>query len=127
MVNRISIAAVFAAVLLMTGLRVSPHAWAGQRSIITFSGAVALPGVVLPAGSYEFQQVTPSGSGTVVHVASADGRRSYFMGFTRTVDRPRNLPDNRLIQLGESKAGTPPPITAWYPAGDSRGQEFVYP
>ena len=121
-----TLAAAFGAALLVTGLSVSAHAWIGQRNTLTFGGSVAIPGAVLPAGSYTFEVVTSGGEAEVVRVASRDTNRSYFMGFTRSVDRPRNLPAKQAIVLGEAKAGTPPPIAVWYPTDGGRGHEFIY-
>jgi hypothetical protein len=126
MTIRKSVTGAFAAALLVTGLGVTAHAWIGQRNTLKFSGSVAVPGAVLPAGSYTFEVVTSGGSADVVRIASTDGRRNYFMGFTRTVERPRNLPENQAIVLGEAKAGTPPPIAGWYPVDGDHGHEFIY-
>jgi hypothetical protein len=127
MANHKRLTALAAAVLLLTGLAAVTQAWVGQRDTLTFSGAVALPGAVLPAGAYTFQLMTSSGAGDVVRVASSDGRHSYFMGFTRSVTRPQNLPANRIVVIGEAKSGTPPPVTVWYPLGGGNGHEFIYP
>ena len=126
MANRKRLTMLAAVVLLVTGLGVAAQAWVGQRDTLTFSGSVALPGAVLPAGTYTFELMTSTGAGDVVRVASGDRRHSYFMGFTRSVTRPQNLPSNRLIVLGEAKAGTPPPIAVWYPLGGGNGHEFIY-
>ena len=126
MATRKTLSAALAAALLVTGLGVTAHAWIGQRNTLNFGGSVAIPGTVLPAGSYTFEVVTSGGSADVVRIASADGRRSYFMGFTRTVERPRNLPAKQAIVLGEAKAGTPPPIAVWYPVDGDGGHEFIY-
>ena len=126
MAIRKTLAGLFAAALLVTGLSVTGHAWIGQRNTLTFGGTVAIPGAVLPPGAYTFEVVTAGGSFEVVRVASADGQRNYFMGFTRTVDRPRTLPAKQAIVLGEAQAGTPPPIAAWYPVDGGSGHEFIY-
>ena len=30
------------------------------------------------------------------------------------------------ITFGETPAGTPPPVKAWYPQGETLGREFLY-
>jgi hypothetical protein len=125
MTNRKSVVAAGLAVLVAIGVATTVHGWTGQQNTLKFSGAVALPGVVLPAGSYRFQ-VMEGGSADIVRVTSDDGRHPYFMGFTRTVKRPYSHDRNRAIVLGESAAGTPPPIAIWFPADGDNGHEFIY-
>ena len=79
-----SVVAAGLAMLVAIGVATTVHGWTGQQNTLKFSGAVALPGVVLPAGSYRFQ-VMEGGSADIVRVTSDDGRKPYFMGFTRTV------------------------------------------
>ena len=125
MTNRKSIVAAGLAIVLALGVAATVHGWTGQQNTLSFSGAVKLPGVVLPAGSYRFQ-VMDAGSADIVRVTSADGRLPYYMGFTRTVNRPRNLGRDRAIVLGEATAGSPPPISIWFPTDGGNGHEFVY-
>jgi hypothetical protein len=48
------------------------------------------------------------------------------MGFTRVVDRPSGISEDKVVSLGEAAAGEAPPITAWWPKGDSTGRQFIY-
>jgi hypothetical protein len=57
---------------------------------------------------------------------SRDLKRMYFMAFTRNIDRPEGLRTDRVIVLGESARGVPPPIHAWFPIGEAVGHEFIY-
>jgi hypothetical protein len=124
MAKRNWVLTVVAAALLTAGISTTT-AWSNPRlNYLTFSGAVALPGVTLPAGTYVFEVV--GNGGDVVRVSSKQGR-PYFMGFTRRVDRPLGRRDVPIATFGEAPAGTPPPITAWHPSGSSRGHLFVYP
>src|SRR5690349_19033914 len=107
------VAAILATMFVLT-VTVGVHAWSGQRNTIRFSGPVALPGTVLPAGEYRFEVVASPGA-DVVRVSSITDNHAYFMGFTNRAERPRNLGE-RIIVLGEAPAGTPQPIQVWYPA-----------
>jgi hypothetical protein len=124
MTNRKSIVAAGLAIVMALGVAATVHGWSGQQNTLSFSGAVKLPGVVLPAGSYRFQVV--EGNPQIVRVTSADGRLPYYMGFTRSVMRPHNLQRDRAIVLGEAPAGSPPPISIWFPTDGGNGHEFVY-
>jgi hypothetical protein len=82
--------------------------------------------VVLPAGSYSFDLAPSNSDLTIVVVRSATTSRVFYMGFTNTVDRPKNLPADAKVTFGESAAHEAPPIKAWYPIGDTTGHEFRY-
>jgi hypothetical protein len=113
------------AVALLTAGISTTTAWSNPRlNHLTFNGAVALPGVTLPAGTYVFEVV--GNGGDIVRVSSKQGR-PYFMGFTERIERPRARRTDPVATLGEAPAGTPPPITAWHPIGSSRGHRFIYP
>ena len=91
---------------------------------LTFKQPVALPGVVLPAGTYTFESVMLGGN--VVRVSSRNDGTVRFMGFTQRVVRPRSMPTRTPIAFGEAPPGTARPITAWFPIGRSEGHQFMY-
>jgi hypothetical protein len=104
----------------------SSHAFMTHENKLTFSGPVALPGVVLPAGSYSFDVMDNSSSLDVVIVRNASRTKTYYLGFTNTIARPRALPANTAVTFGETTANTAPPIAVWYPIGQSIGHQFLY-
>ena len=126
MINRKWARAALAAALVTGGISAG-HAWGSSRmNELTFSGSVSLPDAVLPPGTYTFEVLVPGGGHDVVQVRSRTGR-AYFLGFTRTVDRPRGARQSSAIAFGEARGGTPPPINVWYPNGLNRGHQFIYP
>lgn len=108
--------------ILLAGAGV--HAWAGNRSLVTFSGAVALPGVTLGAGQYVFEIENPKSEANVVTVRTA--HHAYYMGFANQVPRPEGLADSQSVILGEAPRGVPPRVLAWYPEGRAEGFQFIY-
>lgn len=96
-----------------------------QQHHLTFSGAVGLPGVTLPGGTYTFELIPLHPN--IVRVRSRDGSRQYFTGFTRQVARPAGLGTDGWVTFNETRRDVPPRIKVWYPDGMSGGQEFVYP
>jgi hypothetical protein len=92
---------------------------------LTFSGAVGLPGVTLPRGTYTFETVDLHPD--IVRVLSRDGSRVYFMGFTAIVALPGGQRADRLVTLMETPRGVAPRIETWYPIGESTGRRFIYP
>jgi hypothetical protein len=115
-----------AAALLALAATTPSGAALGPQDQIRFNRPVALPGVVLPAGSYTFTVMNPDSSRTVVQVANRDTHAVYFSGFTLMAVRPTSLPVDRRVTLGEAPAGAAIPITAWYPTGRSLGHQFAW-
>ena len=97
-----------------------------RTTYFTFSRAVQMPGVVLPAGTYIFEVANHEGTGDIVRVLSRDRKNVHLMKFTRFVYRQRSGDLKATLSLGESAAGTPPPVKAWYPQSETRGREFIY-
>jgi hypothetical protein len=50
----------------------------------------------------------------------------YLTAFTMATSRPAGAPAGQVVSLGESTDGTPPPVVAWYPLGESQGYRFIY-
>jgi len=97
-----------------------------KRTVFTFSGPVALPGVTLPAGQYLFRLADPTGDRKVVNVLSADGKIAYGMFFSLPAERfgPAPTPEVRFM---ETAAGMPAAIKTWWYPGERTGYEFMYP
>ncbi len=97
-----------------------------HATYFTFSRSVQLPGVTLPAGTYVFE-ISNAGSGSnVVLVRSRDRSTVHAFRLTNVIYRPalRNL--DAAITFGETSAGNPPPVKAWYPQSETTGREFIY-
>jgi hypothetical protein len=99
---------------------------ANRATYFTFSGAVQLPGVTLPRGTYIFEVANPDSRGDIVRVMSRDRSKLYLMQFTNLVHRPWSRNMKTAITLGETPSGTTPPVKAWYPENDTLGREFIY-
>jgi hypothetical protein len=128
MANR-SIAWTVGAASLFVLALIQPGAATGtaqQTAYLTFSQPVRLPGISLGAGTYIFEVANPNARGNVVRVLSRNRKRAYYLGFTNAIAKPRDLGGDATVSLGESRPGTAPPITAWWPTGDHTGREFIY-
>ena len=102
----------------------SAYALTNGVNYVTFSGPIALPGVTLPAGTYTFR--TPSDlDKNIVQVMNRGETKSYYMGITRPVARPRGR-TQLLVTVGEASARQVPPIQAWFPLGQTEGHAFIY-
>src|SRR3954468_8378348 len=89
--------------LVAAGFVATAHARSADRTYLTFNKDVALPGVVLPAGTYVFDIANPDSSHDVVRVATRDGHVRY-MGFTLRVQRPAGMSLNQPVTFGETRA-----------------------
>ena len=113
-------------VVALTCVAAAAQAWGfNHENKVKFNRPVALPGVVLPAGTYSFDVASPTALDVVV-VRSADRGKVFYMGFTRTVVRPRKMSAAIPVAFGEARANEVPPIAAWYEIGDTTGHEFLY-
>jgi hypothetical protein len=123
----LKIAAVGGVLLLGLAASASSHGWgqSSHRDLITFSGTVALPGLILPAGTYRFEVPDVAMSNGLVSVSSHDGRKVYLTQFTRIIDRPAGR-DSLNVTLGETAPGTAPQVKAWFPIGEDSGRQFIY-
>jgi hypothetical protein len=122
--RRLACAAFVAALAAVT---LSHTALAGaHNNVLTFRQTVALPGKVLPAGSYIFELATTATSHDVVRVRDRRTGQAMFAGFTVKVDRPNRRGREGKVTLGEAPAGAPVPVLVWYPDGVSYGHQFIY-
>lgn len=94
----------------------------GRTEYLTLKSAAALPGVVLPPGSYRFEVM--EGHADLVRVTNRLTRRVLYTGLTDVVVRQNR--DESSLMFGEASAGQPMPIKAWFPDGSRRGNEFRY-
>lgn len=126
MTNSKSLKVAFAAGALALLVGVSGYASGfSHENRLTFSRPVSLPGIVLPAGEYSFNVASPTALDVVVVRHQRSGKVLY-MGFTNTVERPRNMSTNAPITFGEAPASEPRPISTWYEIGNSTGHQFLY-
>jgi hypothetical protein len=97
-----------------------------HTNYLTFSGAVSLPGVTLPAGTYIFEQADFNLPNVVV-VRDRHRSKLFYLGFTQRVDRPNGMRPDALVTFAETARGVAPRIEAWYPEFQPRGYAFRYP
>ena len=112
-------------VALGLAVATSGGAWSvSHENNLTFNRPVALPGVVLPAGSYSFDVASTSSLDVVLVRDKARKRRPW--GSPNSVQRPAHMSKTAAITFGEAQANEPPPIATWYEIGDALGHEFRY-
>ena len=93
--------------------------------VITFSGPVEVPGVVLPAGTYQFKLADPESDRNAVEILSKDGSKVYATLLTIPDERATPT-DDPVVTFEERESGSPEAIrTVFYP-GETTGMQFVY-
>lgn len=108
-----------AAICLVSLLAVPMFVLAQSVTDTTFSTAVQLPGVRLPAGSYQFSVTR---DGRTVRVSGTDGRT---FGTFAVLPIRRSVP-GEIVVMRPSVAGAPPEVSALYGRAGTTGVEFVY-
>lgn len=97
-----------------------------QKTTITFSGPVEIPGQVLNAGTYVFKLAGSMSDRNIVEVFNKNENHLYgiFLAIPDYRLKPTGKP---IITFEERAAGTPEAVKAWFYPGDNYGHEFVYP
>jgi hypothetical protein len=96
-----------------------------ERTFLTFSGAVEMPGVTLQPGTYVFKLAdTPSRN--VIQVWDRDEKNMVGHWLFVQSQRPRATDEN-VIMFKEDREGATPAVQYWYYPGERIGKEFVYP
>ena len=96
-----------------------------EKTFLTFSNSVELPGMTLPAGTYTFRLAdTPSRN--VVQVLSQDEKEIKGQFLFVQAQRPE-VTGETVITFRETREGTTPAVQYWYYPGEKIGKEFIYP
>ena len=97
-----------------------------QKTKVTFSEPVQLPGEVLPAGTYTFSLLGSKSNRNIVRISNADGTETYAT-ILAIADKRLKPTGKTVIKFSETPPGDPMALRAWFFPGDVYGHEFVYP
>ena len=97
-----------------------------RLTYVTFSGPVSVPGVTLPAGTYEFKILDSNTNRNIVQIFNREGTKIFatLLAVPATRLEPTGDP---IITFKETPSDRPPAVHYWYYAGDLAGNELVYP
>ena len=121
---RHSIATLITCAALFTGLPVTADE-GNQKTTLTFSQPVELPGIVLPAGTYVFKLVETTTYRHVIQVSNAE-ENMVFATILAIPDYRLKATSDTVIHFRERPAGRPEAIRGWFYPGRLFGHEFVY-
>jgi hypothetical protein len=96
-----------------------------EKTYLTFSGPVELPGMTLPAGTYTFK-LADSPNRNVVQVLSQDEKTVHGQFLFVQAKRP-DATGETVVTFKETAEGTAPAVHYWYYPGETIGKEFIYP
>jgi hypothetical protein len=96
-----------------------------DRTFMTFSAPVELPGVTLQAGTYVFK-IADTASRNVIQVLSKDEMDVIGHWLFVPAER-RDVTGETVVTFKEAKEGTTPAVQFWYYPGEKIGKEFIYP
>jgi len=100
-------------------------AWS-EKTTLTFSVPVEIPGQILPAGTYVFKLLDPHSNRNIVKVMNKDENHSY--GIFLAIPDFRAIPSEKtIVTFKERPAGSPPALKGWFYSNKNYGHEFVYP
>jgi hypothetical protein len=97
-----------------------------QKTIVTFSAPVEIPGKVLPAGTYVFKRLDAAGNRNIVQIFDKD-EMHLIATLLALPDYRLKTPEKPIINFEERAANSPEAIKAWFYPGDNYGVQFVYP
>jgi len=116
------------ALLLVAGLGFAPQARAdewNQKIKFTFDQPVAIPGKVLPAGTYWFELLNSDSDRNTVEIFGRNGERLYAIEQTAAAFRPAAT-NNVEVRFAERPHDQPEALLTWYYPGVLYGHQFIY-
>jgi hypothetical protein len=124
-------AAVFTAAFLAAATSVSAQdSNIDQRTFLTFSGPVQMPGITLPAGKYVFK-LAPTALHNVMQVFDGEEKHIigqwFFVPVERTNEEQAKADGKPVVMFREMPEGVTPAVHYFYYPTDLRGKEFIYP
>jgi hypothetical protein len=97
-----------------------------KQTVLTFSEPVAVPGKVLPAGTYVFRLADIQSDRNVVQIFTENQKE--LLATILAVPAYRVEPTgNTVVTFDERPQGSPEALRKWFYPGDNYGFEFVYP
>ena len=98
-----------------------------KRTVVTFNEPVEIPGgTILPPGTYVFKLMDSASDRNIIQIFNEEETRMHAT--VLAIVNYRSGPAGRTVTtFGETAAGSPEALRAWFYPGDNWGQEFVYP
>ena len=124
-------AAIFTAAFLTAATTASAQdSNVNQRTYLTFSGPVQMPGTTLPAGKYVFR-LADTALHNVMQVFDGEEKHIigqwFFVPVERTTQEQSAADGKPVVMFREMPEGMTPAVRYFFYPTDLRGKEFIYP
>jgi len=98
-----------------------------KKTVVTFKEPVEIPGgTILPPGTYVLKLMDSASDRNIVQIFNEEETQMHAT--VLAIANHHLGPAGRTVTtFGETEAGSPEAIRAWFYPGDNWGQEFVYP
>ena len=97
-----------------------------ERTILTFSDPVMIPGATLQPGTYEFRLANTRADRHIVQVFTQGGEKIVASMIAVPIKRAE-VTEDVVVKFNPTDVGTPPAMKGWFYPGSQFGHEFVYP
>jgi hypothetical protein len=98
-----------------------------KKTVVTFDQDVAIPGQVLPAGTYVFKLLRSNSDRSVVQVWTGHERQLLATLITAGDSYPNPSGDPYFVlDMTGTDEGYPPALVSWFFAGGNDGRDFIY-
>lgn len=112
-------------VALATPATASAQTALNNRTVLTFSQPVEVPGKILPAGTYTFEMHDSGMNRHVIQIFDAGGTKLQALVLAIPSYRAKAT-EETVIKFAEVAPGQPQAIRIWYYPGQTVGNEMVY-
>ena len=124
-VKLLATAMVLAVLAVMASRVIAQETNTLERTFLTFSSSVEMPGVTLQPGTYVFKLAdTPTRN--VVQVWDKDEKNMIGHWLFVQAERPQ-VTEDTVVMFRETREGATPAVQFWYFPGERVGKEFIYP
>ena len=117
-------AAAVATAAVLTAPAASADQW-NDKTIMTFSAPVMVPGTTLPPGKYEFRLVDTNANRHLVQIRRESDDEVLVTTHAVPTKRLETTGDV-VVKFNPTEAGAAPALKAWFYPGSQYGHEFVY-
>lgn len=97
-----------------------------NRTVLTFSQPVEVPGKILPAGTYTFELNDTMANRHIVQIFDEAGTKLVALVLA-VPNRRLVVSDKTVVTFNEVAPGQPQTMRAWFYPGQTVGQEMAYP
>ena len=124
-VKLIVTALVVAVLAVLAGRVTAQQINTNDKTFMTFTAAVEMPGVTLQPGTYVFR-LADSPTRNVVQVLD-EGEKNILGQWTFVQADRSKVTEETVVMFKETREGSTPAVQYWYFPGEKIGKEFIYP